>query len=433
LTVGCTRTSPVGGGRRADVHPEAEDGGTERLYGDGVDADLPAAVRIAADRIPRPRLDLERWHRVAGAATLALVLALGLHAAPTASAHGAGVLLAVTLAAVVVCGAVVLGEPGPVRTLLPLRVGLFAVMLAGSATLVWLVPDGPGFLTGLVTAGAATRFPERVGRVAIGATLAALVVAGLAGAHLPLTTVSVNALGAIAFYRVGTFAGRLRSRTREAERLVTELEQTRAAQLHAATLGERQRLAREMHDVLAHSLSGLLLHLEGARLLAVDEAASPRLRDTIERAHHLAQSGLREARQAIGTLRDEDLPGPERLPALVAEFRRDTGIRCRLAVTGTPRPLDAQARLTLYRVAQEALTNAGRHASPDRVDVRLAYAADGTALTVEDFAGGTRAPGVADDHGYGVTGMRERAELLGGTLAADATTTGFRVALWLPA
>jgi signal transduction histidine kinase len=187
-----------------------------------------------------------------------------------------------------------------------------------------------------------------------------------------------------------------------------------------------------MHDVLAHSLSGLLVHLEGAKLLAADEGASPRLLDTIERAHHLAQSGLQEARQAIGTLRDDDLPGPERLPALALEFRQRTGIPCRFAVSGTPRPLGAEARLTVYRVMQETMTNVIKHATPDRVEVRLDYEPDGTKLIVEDIAGSRPAP-PADDSGYGVTGMRERAELLAGTLTAAPTGTGFRVDLWLPA
>jgi signal transduction histidine kinase len=187
-----------------------------------------------------------------------------------------------------------------------------------------------------------------------------------------------------------------------------------------------------MHAVLAHSLSGLVLHLEGARLLAAREAVSPRLADTIERAHHLAQAGLGEARQAIGMLRDEDLPGPDRLRALAGEFERDSGVRCRVAVSGSPAELGSETRLTLYRVAQEALTNVRRHARPSRVDLSLRYEPGGTRLTVEDFTDEPVPPPAVDDHGYGMTGMRERAELLGGELAAAPTDTGFRVALWVP-
>ena len=82
--------------------------------------------------------------------------------------------------------------------------------------------------------------------------------------------------------------------------------------LRAAALAERQRLARDMHDVLAHSLSGLLLQLEGARLLAVSDPGDERLAGTIDRAHELARSGLDEARRAIGMLRDDELPAARR-------------------------------------------------------------------------------------------------------------------------
>jgi signal transduction histidine kinase len=125
------------------------------------------------------------------------------------------------------------------------------------------------------------------------------------------------------------------------------LEQTRDAQVRAAALGERQHLAREMHDVLAHSLSGLVLQLEGARMLAAQSPADPRLGGVIDRAHHLAKTGLQEARWAIGMLRDEELPGPERLAALVEEFERDSGIPSTLTVTGQQRDLGSGTRLAL--------------------------------------------------------------------------------------
>jgi hypothetical protein len=115
--------------------------------------------------------------------------------------------------------------------------------------------------------------------------------------------------------------------------LLGELEQTRAAQVQAAALSERQHLAREMHDVLAHSLSALTLQLEGARpLAAAEQPDSGRIAAALERAHHLAQARLRDARRAIGTLRDEELPGPQRLTGLAHEFERDSGVSCHLEV-----------------------------------------------------------------------------------------------------
>src|ERR1700726_2047717 len=108
------------------------------------------------------------------------------------------------------------------------------------------------------------------------------------------------------------------------------MEATRPAQAKAAALGERQRLAREMHDVLAHSLSGLVLNLEGARLIAERGNSDPRVADAIGRAHRLARNGLEEARRAIGMLRDDALPGPQRLTELANEFESDTDVACNL-------------------------------------------------------------------------------------------------------
>jgi signal transduction histidine kinase len=125
------------------------------------------------------------------------------------------------------------------------------------------------------------------------------------------------------------------------------------------------------------------------------------------------------------------MPGPDRLAALTAEFREQTGVETALALDGEPRELTSEARLAVYRTAQEALTNVRRHADAERVDVRLRYADDGTWLTVEDRGGpatGEQEAGL----GYGLTGMRERAELLGGRLAAMPTPQGFRVELFLP-
>jgi signal transduction histidine kinase len=216
-------------------------------------------------------------------------------------------------------------------------------------------------------------------------------------------------------------------------------EQTAQLEKRNVAMAERQRLAREMHDVLAHSLSGLMLQLEGARMLAKENPADPRLPEIIERAHHLGKTGLDEARRAIGMLRDDDLPGPEQLKALVEQFERDSGVRCELTVSGTEHALDSEASLAIYRVAQEALTNVRKHATPDRVDVRLVYADDRTRLTVEDFgaAGAYQAAGAPPEvklsgGGYGLTGMRERAELLGGSLTAAPAARGFRVELEVP-
>jgi signal transduction histidine kinase len=184
-----------------------------------------------------------------------------------------------------------------------------------------------------------------------------------------------------------------------------------------------------MHDVLAHSLSALSLQLESTRLLAADRGTDPDVLAAVERAHALAASGLQEARRAVGALRGDELPGPQRLPALAQE----SGLPVRLDVTGQPRELAPDARLALYRTAQEALTNVRRHARARDVELRLDYRPDGTLLVVADHGDAPPAPPGGKGGGFGLTGMRERAELLGGRLSAAPTGDGFRVELWLPA
>jgi len=214
-----------------------------------------------------------------------------------------------------------------------------------------------------------------------------------------------------------------------AEELVEELRESRAAHAESAAAAERGRVAREMHDVLAHSLSALALQLEGTRLLARDRGSDPEVVEAVERAHHLAADGLAEARAAIGALRGDELPGPERLQQLADAYPGET----RLTVTGTARELSSEARLAVYRTAQEALTNVLRHSAADRIEIELDYGDDATRLVVRDRGPGAPVAVGGSGAGYGLTGMRERAELLGGRLTAEPTSDGFRVELWLPA
>jgi signal transduction histidine kinase len=311
----------------------------------------------------------------------------------------------------------------------------FLVLLLGSAAaLVWLQPHGPGFVGALVAVGvAAMRVHDVVGAAAFLVALVALAAVGTLSGGESWTSVLLSQLAIVAVFVIARLSSRLREGQEQAERLLLELDRNRETQAQAAVLAERQRLAREMHDVLAHSLAGLVLQLEGARLLAEQDGAPPRLTRAVGRAQQLAKTGLEEARRAIEMLRDEELPGPERLPALAREFERDSDVRCETVIRGPERALGSQQRLTLYRVAQEALTNIRKHATPDHVELRLDYEQAGVRLSVEDSGGHGRAVSASDGGGYGLAGMRERADLLGGTFTAGPTRTGFRVELWLPA
>jgi signal transduction histidine kinase len=247
----------------------------------------------------------------------------------------------------------------------------------------------------------------------------------------PAGAVISIASSVIPWFLVMRLIGRLNKGRVEAEELVGELRESRAAHAEAAAVAERGRVARDLHDVLAHSLSALALQLEGARLMATDRGTDAEVVESIERAHHLAADGLAEARDAIAALRGEELPGPERLQQLADAYPG----ACRVTISGTPYELRSEARLAVYRTAQEALTNVLRHSAADRVEVELAYEPGATRLVVQDHGPGAPvAVGPASPGGgYGLTGMRERAELLGGRLSAEPTADGFRVELWLPA
>ena len=342
------------------------------------------------------------------------------------------------VAAVLAVGGFALGALGALTARYrraAVRIIFAVVLVASSALLIGLQPDGPGLagiLAGLVLL--APRVPDRfpVALSIVGITCLAVI--AVAVSHDSPTMTLLSAIAIVGFPGMTLLARRLGQANDQAERLLIELEGTRAAQAQAAGLAERQRLAREMHDILAHSLSGLLLQLEGARMLVADNPGDPRLPGVIERAHHLGKTGLEEARRAIGMLRDDELPGPERLAGLAAQFQDVSGVPCQFIVSGQAYELPSEAGLAVYRVAQEALTNITRHASPERVEVHLGYEPRGTRLTVENFAPSWQAPPVASEgSGYGLTGMRERAELLGGELTTATTRSGFRVELRVPA
>jgi signal transduction histidine kinase len=394
-------------------------------------ATTPTLASLSASRAQQQAV--VRWLQPLGPLVMVVVIWAAFSAHPAPGLGGR------PLAVTIVLGGFALGGLGVLATLWRrgvAHIGFVAVVLVTSAALMWLQPDGVG-IAGIFVGMAllATRLRGHLSIPLIVATLVLLGVVATAGGHASITSVLLNAAMIGSFYGLLFLAIRLGEANQLAERLLIELEQSRAAQARAAGLAERQRLAREMHDVLAHSLSGLMLQLEGARMLAAEDPGDPRLPQVVNRAHQLGKTGLDEARRAIGMLRDDELPGPERLAGLAAQFQQDHDIPCRLTVTGDAYPLGSEARLALYRVAQEALTNIAKHAHPERVEMHLAYEPSGTRLAIEDFTtpNGSRPGAMGEGGGYGLTGMRERAELLGGRLTTGTTPSGFRVELDIPA
>ncbi|GAA5028012.1 hypothetical protein GCM10023258_23200 [Terrabacter aeriphilus] len=315
---------------------------------------------------------------------------------------------------------------------------LLCVGMAG-AILNATAPQSPGFvLAYFAVSGLGLRFPPRPATLLAAGVIIAVDIGILTTSTHVATSLTTSDLGLAFVFVLAAATRSARAAHARTAALVLELEQSRAAQEAAAALAERTRLAREIHDILAHSLAGQVMSLEAGRLLAQRTGADPRLVTEIDRAQRLARDGLGDTRRAIAALRGDALPGPEQLPALVA-IAQSQGLRATLTVHGTPRPLAPDAGLCLYRTTQEALTNAAKYAGRGAtVQVVLRWEQAAVHLDVTD----TRRPGLGGPisgpgasvppGGYGLTGLRERAELAMGTLDAGPTEDGFQVRLTLP-
>ncbi|MHB8613912.1 MAG: sensor histidine kinase [Candidatus Dormibacteraceae bacterium] len=225
----------------------------------------------------------------------------------------------------------------------------------------------------------------------------------------------------------------LRDRAR-LHQLLNERETTEAARLEAvaarARAEERERLAREIHDVLAHTLSAIAVQLQALQLVLAKEGNQAAVAQA-EHVYRLAYHGLEEAQQAVLALRGEGAPGTDRLRELCTSFESDTRCRCSFRIEGLPLTLTPEAKLAIFRVTQEALTNVRKHAPEGDVNVILRYSGDSAQLVIANQ--GSPRLRTLPRGGFGLTGMRERAELLGGSLIAGPTADGFRVELTVPA
>ncbi|OIV35237.1 hypothetical protein BIV57_22665 [Mangrovactinospora gilvigrisea] len=228
--------------------------------------------------------------------------------------------------------------------------------------------------------------------------------------------------------------GEIQRRLTEERALRAAVQDAAEANARTAALDERARLAREIHDVLAHSLSAQVVHLEAARLMLErgDGSAANRA-EVLQRvvdARAMARNGLEETRGALRALRGENAPAADELAALA---RADGAL---IDVRGPARPLSAEAGQALRRTAQEALTNVRKHAPGAKAHLTLDYLPDAVELEVTNPRSAPDGRGerelAASGSGYGLLGMRERAELLGGEFRAGPTEEGFRVWVRLP-
>jgi signal transduction histidine kinase len=309
------------------------------------------------------------------------------------------------------------------------------IAAASGVALTALQPRGATGLAGSAAVFlAAARLPLPLATVIAAGQTAALGLAVALGGGGAATVVATTLLCALLFL-VAWFVKQAREGQARSELLFAQLEDAREAQTAAAALAERSRIAGELHDVLAHSLSAAAIQLQGARLMAEREHAGEKVSGAIERASGLVRDGLADARSAVGALRGEPLPGVAQLEALLSGFRSDVAAPITLEIEGVEHALSADASLALYRGAQEALTNAARYAPGAAASITLRYGQTTVSLVIENAnaAGAADAAGlVGVGGGRGLQGMRERIERLGGTMHAGPTQEGWRVELEVP-
>jgi signal transduction histidine kinase len=353
---------------------------------------------------------LPEWARWSGLAAFTALVAVGLSrmnpslpAAAVAAlvAGGAGVLLALRRRPLLVYAAVATGGIAVLGHGLPSNVGWFAVCLLGA----WCVLTGS----------------RRDGLVYWAAAMALFAAEWLWvkpdpgwGAWMSGTTLSVLA-GLLIRHEID---------------LVSQLRAAQAGLAERARAEERNRIARELHDVIAHTLTVLLLHITSARLAAEHDLADAAR--ALAEAERLGRESLAEVRMAVGMLHQDGdtgptapLPGVGDLSALVERFQ-SAGTDLTLTIDGDTGRLPATTGLAVYRILQEALTNAVKHAPGSPTAVRLAVDASKVRLAVDSAA----QPGTGT--GVGLVSMRQRAELLGGSCQAGPGGRGWLVQAALP-
>jgi len=306
-------------------------------------------------------------------------------------------------------------------------VALFAVAAAVVAAPAVLLLLGPA-LVALYTV--ALTFGWRETAIAAAGVIAAFVLQRLAWGPTGANTLPTVLIGTVASAGLGLYTGVRRQSA--LERSAFE-QRHQALEAERTIAEERVRIARELHDVVAHTLSLIIVQSEVMRTSLADEEDRASAGGIAE----LGRDAMAELHRTLELLRGEDeLAERAPRPALcdlrqLAEQSRRGGLEVELGIEGTVRPLPASFELCTYRIVQEALTNVRRHAGTEHATVHLCFGADALEVSIEDDGAG--APAASTFAGHGLRGMRERAAMLGGTInAGPREQGGYRVSAILP-
>jgi signal transduction histidine kinase len=368
------------------------------------------------------------WRSLAFDVALALV-ATGLELALVADAGGRAVVLVA-----VAGGVLVLRRSAPLAVL--------ATTLAAMAAVVALGGEPTGLTIGIglyTTAAMCERRVSLAALVPIAAIAAALsaATADAEGRQASATFgATVAVLLTVGIWGLGAYAQTRRRYTRALKQRAAQAEREREQLARIAVHEERASIARELHDIVAHSVTVMLVGVRGAR--DVLHTAPAVADETLARVETSGEQSLTELRRILALLRSPDhgaephpQPSLAELDALIGDYRA-AGLPVRLEVTGQPRPLPGGVELSVYRIVQESLTNVLKHTHSTRVTVTLSFRGSRLDVEVVDDAAGQTDQSDATT-GHGIVGMRERVVLLGGELETGRRVGGgYRVAAWLP-
>ncbi|MFE2443507.1 sensor histidine kinase [Stenotrophomonas sp. NPDC087984] len=343
-----------------------------------------------------------------------------------------------------------LGTTVALRRRVPEKMLLLAIACGVAQMATSVKPNLADFAMLVIVYTVAVASSRRASRFALGVAISAAPLAALRWPHSEqgwwedvVSAVFVS----IPFVLAWVLGDSIRTRRAyyaQLEERAARLEKEREAQSKVAVAAERARIARELHDVVAHNVSVMVVQADGAAY--VMDASPEQARQALETISGTGRQALAEMRRLLGVLRtgepgeeNDYVPQPdvEQIDELVEQVR-GAGLPVDFKVVGSPRQLPSGVELTAYRIVQEALTNTRKHGGPDvGASVRLTYFDDGLGLLVEDDGRGAQRElyqdGGADGSGHGLIGMRERVGMVGGTLdAGPRPGGGFRISALLP-